>query len=110
MSLTRQYQTSLAAASSFEQNHTTVNQCGSALSGSQAPSRHFLSLFTCGMQVIIGKVKGSVLLWAGVEVILFIVAAIGLCFGFVLETILITEGCFHNGQRGLTQSQGLLCT
>ena len=31
---------------------------------------------------------------AGVELIFFIVAGMGLCIGFVLETVLIIQGCF----------------
>ena len=37
----------------------------------------------------------SVLVWAGRELIFFIVASMGLCFGFVLETVLIIQGCFN---------------
>ena len=37
----------------------------------------------------------GVLVLAGVKLIFFIVAGMGLCFGFVLETVLITQGCFH---------------
>ena len=36
----------------------------------------------------------NVLVLAGIELIFFIVASMGLCFGFVLETVLITQGCF----------------
>ena len=36
----------------------------------------------------------GVLVLAGIELILFIAASMGLCFGFVLETALITQGCF----------------
>ena len=36
----------------------------------------------------------NVLVWAEVEFIFFIVATMGLCFGFVLRTVLITQGCF----------------
>ena len=35
-----------------------------------------------------------VLILAGIELISFIVAGMGLCFGFVLETVLIIQGCF----------------
>ena len=38
---------------------------------------------------------GSVLVLAGVELIFFIVAGMGLCFGFVLETVLIIQECFR---------------
>jgi len=38
------------------------------------------------------KTYGLVL--AGIELIFFIVAGMGLCFGFVLKTVLITQGCF----------------
>jgi len=37
----------------------------------------------------------GVLVLAGVELNFFIVAGMGLCFGFVLETVLITQGCFN---------------
>ena len=33
----------------------------------------------------------------------------GLCFGFVLKTVLITQGCFRYCWAVLTQSQGLFC-
>ena len=36
----------------------------------------------------------SVLVLAGIELIFFTVASMGLCFGFVLKTVLITQGCF----------------
>ena len=36
----------------------------------------------------------SVLVLAGIELIFFIAASMGLCFGFVLKTVLITQGCF----------------
>ena len=36
----------------------------------------------------------NVLVLAGIELIFFIVACMGLWFGFVLETVLITQGCF----------------
>jgi len=35
-----------------------------------------------------------VLVLAGVELIFFIGASAGLCFGFVLKTVLIIQGCF----------------
>ena len=35
-----------------------------------------------------------VLVLAGIELIFFIVASMGLCFGFVLETVLIIQECF----------------
>ena len=34
----------------------------------------------------------------------------GLCFGFVLRTVLITQGCFCYCWAVLTQSQGLFCS
>jgi len=34
-----------------------------------------------------------VLVLAGIELIFFLVAGMGLCFGFVLETELVTQGC-----------------
>lgn len=36
----------------------------------------------------------NVLVLAGVELVFFIVASIGLCFRFVLESVLIIQGCF----------------
>ena len=36
-----------------------------------------------------------VLVLAGIKFIFFIVAGMGLCFGFVLKTVLITPGCFR---------------
>ena len=36
----------------------------------------------------------GVLVLAGVHFIFFIVASMGLCFGFVLESVLIIQGCF----------------
>ena len=50
-----------------------------------------------------------VLVLAGIELIFFIVASTGLCFGFVLKTVLIIQGCFHYCRAVLTQSQGLFC-
>ena len=37
----------------------------------------------------------NVLVLAGIELIFFIRARMGLCFGFVLKTLLITQGCFR---------------
>ena len=37
---------------------------------------------------------GTVLVLAGIELIFFTVAGMGLCFGFVLKTVLITQGRF----------------
>ena len=36
----------------------------------------------------------GVLILAGVELNVFFVASMGLCFGFMLETVLIIQGCF----------------
>ena len=52
----------------------------------------------------------GVLVLAGVELIFLIVASMGLSFGFVLETVLITQGCFSYCWAVLTQSQGLFCS
>ena len=38
--------------------------------------------------------KEGVLVLAGVELIFFAVAGMGLCFGFVLKTVLVIQGCF----------------
>ena len=45
----------------------------------------------------------------GIELIFFLVAGMGLCFGFVLKTVLITEGCFPYCWAVLVLSQGLFC-
>ena len=37
----------------------------------------------------------SMLVLAGIEFIFVIVSGMGLGFGFVLETVLITKECFH---------------
>ena len=41
------------------------------------------------------KSVSSVLVLAGIELIFFIVARMRLCFGFVLRTVLIIQGCFR---------------
>lgn len=46
---------------------------------------------------------------SGREFIYFTVAGRGLCFGFVLRTVLVTQGCFHYCWAGLVQYQGLCC-
>jgi len=51
-----------------------------------------------------------VLVLAGVELTFFLVASVRLCFGFVLETVLITQGCLSYRSAVLTQSQGLFCS
>ena len=51
----------------------------------------------------------AVLVLAGIELVSFRVASMGLCFGFVLETVLITQGCVSSCWAGLTQRQGLCC-
>lgn len=38
--------------------------------------------------------KLSVLVLAGVKLVFFTVAGMSLCFGFVLETVVIMQGCF----------------
>jgi len=38
--------------------------------------------------------KRTVLVWAGIELNLFVVTSMGLCFGFVLKMVLIIQGCF----------------
>ena len=39
----------------------------------------------------------------------FTVASMGLCFGFVLKTVFMIQGCFSYCWAALTQSQGLFC-
>lgn len=53
------------------------------------------------------EISNGVLVLAGVEFI-FIIAGMGLYFGFVLERI--TLGCFGCCWAGLAQNQGLLCS
>lgn len=36
-----------------------------------------------------------VLILTGINLIFFIMASVGLCFAFMLDTILITQECFH---------------
>jgi len=54
--------------------------------------------------------KRTVLVWAGIELNLFVVTSMGLCFGFVLKMVLIIQGCFSYCWAVLTQCQGLLCS
>ena len=56
-----------------------------------------------------GKTKPCVLVLAGIELIFFTVASMGLHFGFALETVLIIQRCFPYCWAVLTQSQGLSC-
>lgn len=51
----------------------------------------------------------SVLVLVGVELILFKVASVGLCLGFLLKTLLITECCFRFCCAMFAQAQGLFC-
>ena len=44
-----------------------------------------------------------------IELIFFIVATMGLCFGFVTKTVLVTQGYFNYCWTVLAQHQGLLC-
>jgi len=50
------------------------------------------------------------LVLAGVELIFFIAASMELCCGFVLETVLIIQGCFSYCWAALKQTQGLFCS
>jgi len=43
----------------------------------------------------------TVLVLAGIESIFFIVADMGLCFGFLLKTVLITQGSFSTAEQCL---------
>lgn len=49
------------------------------------------------------------LLLARIELIFLAVASTGLCFGFVLEEVLIKQACFSYRRTGLALSQGLSC-
>lgn len=46
------------------------------------------------IQVIWNKGIEIVLILACIQLIFFIVASVGLCFGFMLKTLLITQSCF----------------
>jgi len=48
-----------------------------------------------------------VLVLAGMPLIFFIVASIGICIGFLLKTMLIIEGYFQYCLAVLTHSEGL---
>lgn len=50
-----------------------------------------------------------VLVFSGVEIIFFIVAVMGLHFRFMLETLLIAQGCFNYCGAGFVQCKGLFC-
>ena len=52
----------------------------------------------------------NMLVLSGTELIFFLVASMGLCFGFVLKTVFIIQGCFSYCWAVLTQSQGLFCS
>ena len=47
------------------------------------------------MQTLILFTNLGVLVLAGIELVFFTVASMGLHFGFVLKTVLITQGRFH---------------
>lgn len=59
------------------------------------------------MVLLVGKL--SVLVLAGVKLVFFTVAGMRLCFGFLLETVVIMWGCFPYCWAGFLQSQGLFC-
>ena len=56
-----------------------------------------------------GMLYTSALVLAGIELIFFVVANMVLCFGFVLEAVLVIQGCFPYCWAVITQSQGLFC-
>jgi len=49
-----------------------------------------------------------VLVFAGVELIFFIVASMRLSFGFLLKTVLITQGCLVLLSTAYTESRPFL--
>lgn len=53
------------------------------------------------------KENPCVLVWAGIELISFVEAHVVLSFGFLMKTVLITQGCFSCCRAAPTQSQGL---
>lgn len=57
--------------------------------------------------LLVGKL--SVLVLAGVKLVFFTVAGMRLCFGLVLETVLIIQRCFPYCRAGFMQSQSLFC-
>ena len=55
-------------------------------------------------------IRVAVLVLAGIELNYFIVVCMGLCFGFVLKTVLIMQWCFSYCWALLTQHWGLFCS
>lgn len=59
-------------------------------------------------ELFVFKTDLPVLVLAGTD-FFFIVASMGLCFGFVLKMVLIIQGCFRYWYAVLTQGQCLFC-
>jgi len=72
-----------------------------------------LCLLAVLLAILLGDVGftswAPVLVLAEVELISFIVASVGLWFGFVLNTVLVTQGHFSHCRAALTQCRGLFC-
>lgn len=49
----------------------------------------------------------TVLIWAGIELIFFMLASVGLCFRFVLETVLRIQGYFSVVEWSLQSTKAL---
>lgn len=60
-------------------------------------------------QIFLGQDVPCVLVLAGTDSIFFIVADVGLCFGIVLETGVVTQGCLHYWWAGLVHCQVFYC-
>lgn len=54
---------------------------------------------------MLANILDIVLVLAGVELISFTVSSMGLCFGFALNTGLITERCFVVAEQGLHRAK-----
>ena len=61
----------------------------------------FMTVLDDGTEGMLSKLVddrklGGVLVLDGIELVFFIVASMGLCFGFVRKTVLLTQGCFSH--------------
>ena len=99
--------------SSFELSVSTLQQTNCILSGRHPAPSNLNSRHSEQRQTFSPLDQNSsyvvVLVLAGIELIFFVVACMGLCFGFVLQTVLMIQGCFSYCWAVLTQHQGLFC-
>ena len=83
---------------------------------SHKTSKYLLFAFFCGVFLFVYFVVVVVVMnclaalgLVVIQSIIFIVASMGLCFGFVTKTALITQGCFSYCWAVLSQCQSLFC-